>query len=265
MTVRMSKTIFLLTLLLLVQNGSSIAQTLRERFEKSYPLAKGGELILENTNGSVRVQSWDRDEVKIEGEKVVKANSRRDAEKAMERLRIDIEHGETYLKIDTKMPNQKDGFWVRIFGDQVNASVNYHLFVPTELDLNVNTVNGRVDVEEVGGQVSVKTVNGKIIIERAMGVVKAKTTNGGIEAELLAMTRDEDMDFKTTNGGIRVTFPQDLHADVYARTSNGSIRTDFPIEVNGRFSKRKLEGTINGGGGRIELKTTNGSIRILQQ
>jgi DUF4097 and DUF4098 domain-containing protein YvlB len=73
------------------------------------------------------------------------------------------------------------------------------------------------------------------------------------------------MTFRTTNGSIKVYFPENLRADVEAKTTNGSVRTDFPIEVRGKVSKRRLKGKINGGGGRIVLHTTNGGIKILEQ
>ncbi len=47
-----------------------------------------------------------------------------------------------------------------------------------------------------------------------------------------------------------------------ARTTNGSVRTDFPITVQGTLRKNRLDGEINGGGAALELRTTNGSIRI---
>ena len=83
--------------------------------------------------------------------------------------------------------------------------------------------------------------------------------------EFLEFEENEDMTFRTTNGSIKVYFPESLRADVEARTTNGSVRTDFPIEVRGEFSKRRLKGKINGGGGRIVLHTTNGGIKILEQ
>ena len=54
----------------------------------------------------------------------------------------------------------------------------------------------------------------------------------------------------------------DIRADLSARTTNGSVQTDFPVTVQGTFRKNRLEGELNGGGASIELRTTNGGIRI---
>src|SRR5579884_2193461 len=39
-------------------------------FEQSYPLHAGGSFLLENVNGSVEVDGWDRDEVEVRAVKV---------------------------------------------------------------------------------------------------------------------------------------------------------------------------------------------------
>lgn len=245
--------------------ASLIAGTHREKFQETYSFEKGSELILDNTNGSVFIESWDRSEVRVEAEKIVKARSRRDAEEIMERVKIEVEQGRNYLEIRTKYPKRRGGFWDSVFGKGVSISVKYRILVPNEANMDIATVNGKVGVTEVTGNIRVKTTNGSIEVYEAKGSVNAKTTNGGINVELLEFEEDEDMTFRTTNGSIKVYFPEKLRADVEAKTTNGSVRTDFPIEIRGEVSKRRLKGKINGGGGKIVLHTTNGGIRILEQ
>lgn len=242
---------------------SALAHTLRESFDRTLPLREGGRIVLENTNGKILVEGWDQDEVSVRAEKIVKAGSRDEAAKIMKRVRIDVEAEEDRVAIYTHIPRRKDGFWDWILGDRVQVTVEYHLRVPKRLLLNVETVNGGVTVRSVRGTIQVASTNGGVRIHEAGGQIEVRTTNGGIEAEIVELAEREDMDFKTTNGGIRVYFPEDLRAYVEAKTTNGSVTTDFPVEVRGEVSGKRFEGTINGGGGRIQLKTTNGSIKIL--
>ncbi|NIR51801.1 DUF4097 domain-containing protein [candidate division KSB1 bacterium] len=262
----MRKHVFTIASLICVAVFSTLsAGTLREHFDETYRLDKGGTLLLSNTNGSITVESWDRNEVRIEAEKRVKARDRRLAEEVMEELKIDIRHKNDYIEIDTKIPKRRRGFLDSFFGDNVSVSVQYRLKVPSEVSLDISTVNGPVEVSEVTGKMEVRSTNGRIEIQESKGSIRAKTTNGGIEVELLEFDEDEDMYFKTTNGGITVYFPENFRAYVDARTTNGGIKTDFPIEVRGEISKKRLKGAINGGGGRIELHTTNGGIRIRER
>ena len=72
----------------------------------------------------------------------------------------------------------------------------------------------------------------------------------------------ESLHFETVNGGIDLTLPADLGADLEARTVNGSITSDFPVSVTGRINPRRLTGRIGSGGRRLDLETVNGSIRV---
>ena len=66
----------------------------------------------------------------------------------------------------------------------------------------------------------------------------------------------------TVNGSITLTLPPDLNTDVKATTVNGDISSDFPMTVSGRISRRKVEGTIGGGGRLLSLDSVNGSITL---
>jgi len=242
------------------------AGTYEEKVEKTFSMRKGGELVLENKNGRVIITSWDRDEIKVEAVKTVKAGSRRHAEEILQEVRIDFTYDsdDAFLGVNTRIPKYRSGFWENLFGDGVSVSVSYHVTVPNQLDLDIESVNGKIDVSDVAGKLRFKTTNGTIKVRDAGGKVDAVTTNGGIDVELREVERNEDMVFSTTNGGITVYFPKDFDAEIEARTTNGSIRTDFPIRVVGDINRRRLQGKINEGGGRIKLNTTNGSIRILE-
>jgi DUF4097 and DUF4098 domain-containing protein YvlB len=94
------------------------------------------------------------------------------------------------------------------------------------------------------------------------GNARAETVNGSISAALGRADWRGSVSFETVNGGITLELPEDLSADVTGETVNGSIETDFPLAVKGRFSSRRLAGTIGGGGRELRLATVNGSIRL---
>ncbi len=250
--------------ILLTQACALLAGTQRETIEKTFQMGPGGEIIVKNTNGPIVVESWSRNEVRVEVEKTAKASSHEQAKDALERLRVEFEHQANYLEIETIYPKVHSGFLGSLFGNDVELAVSYRLLVPKQARLSVSTVNGKVTIEEVDGMIRSKTTNGRIAIARSSGEVDAKATNGSIKVELLDVHQDQDMFFKTTNGSIDVTFPSDFHANIDARTTNGSVKIDFPIEIHGELSKKRVRGTINGGGGGVRLHTTNGTIHLRQ-
>ncbi len=67
---------------------------------------------------------------------------------------------------------------------------------------------------------------------------------------------------RPSTASIDLTFPASLSAEVNAETVNGDIMSDFPLTITGRYSKRKLNGTIGGGGRELHLRTVNGDVMI---
>lgn len=122
--------------------------------------------------------------------------------------------------------------------------------------------NGDITVEGADGPVVANSGNGNIRVRTARGPVSANTGNGRIDAEMAALSGDDDMEFDTGNGSITVGFPENLSARVEANVSYNGFRTDFPIQVPGRFSSRSVRGTIGNGSRTIRFSTGNGRVTI---
>ena len=252
-------------LLILISFAVSHATTLEETFKKSLPLKSGGRVEVENVNGNITVESWDKSEVYIEAEKRVRAGSREDAERFMEALKIEIEQRDNEIIIITRHPRKvHDGFWDWVFGDNVSAEVSYKINVPKECDVEATSTNGGVYVSNIEGTIRLRTTNGKINAEALKGLVSARTTNGSVNVELTEVRSAEEMEFKTTNGSVTLYIPNSIDCDVEAKTTNGSIKTDFPLEVRGKYGNKSVRGKINSGGPLIFIETTNGSIKLLE-
>ena len=260
----------LIIFILFVGIQQLLAGEIRERFEKTYPLKSGGEFRLKNTNGAVLITSWDRNEVKIEAEKIVRAHSREEAERIMKEIEINIRDSADLVDVDTRLPRRHDGgFWDWIFnGGGTSIEVKYWITVPAQVNLSAESVNGEVRAQDISGRADLETTNGRVEIINASGSVNAETTNGAIAVSLTKVTPGETMRFGTTNGRIEADFPPDFAADISASTTNGHVDCDFPMTVQGRIRRTSLEGRIGSASsspvGRVTLRTTNGSIRIVR-
>lgn len=241
------------------------ASTLEETFKKSFPLQPGGRVEVENVNGNITIESWDKNEVYVEAEKHVRAGDRQDAERVMEALKIEIEQRDNEIIIITRHPRKgHGGFWDWVFGENVSAEVSYKISVPKKCDLEATSTNGGVYVSNVEGTIRLRTTNGKIDAAALKGLVSARTTNGSVKVEIKEVTSAEEMEFLTTNGSVTLYIPSNIDCDVRAKTTNGSIKSDFPLEVRGKYGSKSVQGKINGGGPLIFIETTNGSIRLLE-
>ena len=91
-----------------------------------------------------------------------------------------------------------------------------------------------------GVNLAAHTVNGKVEIDDLQGNVEAATVNGSID----------------------LTMPRNVDADLAARSMNGHIVSDFPITASGRITSRRLMGSIGNGGPKLRMETINGGIEL---
>ncbi len=278
-TPKLRRILPLLLGILLLAAATAEAATLKEPFNRTVPLRPGSELSLSNVNGSVTLEAWDRDEVRIEAEKQVKASSAERARQVMEQVRIEVTQSAKGVQIETRIPRRGDGLFDWMFGNEVNAGVTYRLRVPRRaaLDLvsvngglkvtgtegsgRLETTNGGITVTDVDGDLDLSTVNGGIDVLRSAGALRASTTNGSIEAELTDLPSGSDLRLVTTNGRVSLRLPRDARLSIDAATTNGRVQSDFAVE-GGQPGKRSLRGDINGGGGSLYIRTTNGGVEI---
>jgi hypothetical protein len=143
-----------------------------------------------------------------------------------------------------------------------DVAVEFTVRLPRGVHAELHTVNGGLAVEGATGQVEARTVNGGINVTSSAGPVSARTTNGSITATMGTNRVENDLSFQTVNGSITLTLPQSINAQLEMRTVNGSLSSDFPITISGRIRPRAINATLGDGGGRLEVRTVNGSIRI---
>ena len=112
------------------------------------------------------------------------------------------------------------------------------------------------------GNAQLKTSNGRITVAGLAGSLQAETSNGAIDAELTELASG-DLRLESSNGGVAVRLPRDARFSVDAATSNGGVRSDFAVE-GGQTERRSssLKGEVNGGGSRLYIRTSNGSVHI---
>lgn len=142
-----------------------------------------------------------------------------------------------------------------------DTRVDFTVHVPRGVNLAGSTVNGDVTADSLQGNVTASSVNGDVDVATA-GYAEGSSVNGSVRAVLGRGDWSGSLSFSSVNGGVTVVLPSGVGADVTASTVNGSIDTDFPLTVQGRFSAKRLRGTIGAGGRELKLDTVNGSIRL---
>ena len=125
------------------------------------------------------------------------------------------------------------------------------------------TSGGNIGVASCHGDAEVQTSGGSIRLQNVGGTLNAKTSGGSIHAAVVAQPHRE-CTLRTSGGSITVDLLSDVAVDIAAKTSGGNVSTDFAVEsvLQGKPPKNRLEGTINGGGPLMTLRTSGGNIHL---
>ena len=145
-------------------------------------------------------------------------------------------------------------------------------------DVQVASASGNVTISNVKGDVSVKAISGVIRVSHPGGRVEGGTASGGVEIQ--DATNDVTAhavsgrvyvegnpgaqgywNLKTTSGGVQISVPSSANFHLSAEAVSGEIRTDIPILVEEQ-GKHSLRARVGNGGGRIEVHTASGEIRV---
>ncbi len=225
--------------------------------EETRALAATGEVVVENVNGPVSIESWDKPQVRLQAVK----SARTEAD--LKALEVQIDSTDRRFAVKTAYL-EKDGSWLKKFTN--TGEVRYTLTVPHSAALRrVETLNGAITIANVHGRVTARAVNGRIEAHGLAHEVELSTVNGAITASFDTVAERQDIVLSADNGRIELLLPAKVSAEISARTVNGSIANDFGLFADAeKWVGRTLEGTIGDGAGRIRLKTINGSIEIRQ-
>ncbi|MCU1263892.1 MAG: hypothetical protein JWM21_210 [Acidobacteria bacterium] len=216
--------------------------------EQTLPV--GGMITVDaGRNGGVSVKGWDKGEILVRSRVQTAAPTQAEAEELAKQVRIDTGG----LRIHSSGPaDQRDFNW----------SVSYEIFVPRRSDLSLESHNGGISISDVNGKMEFSAMNGGVSLRRVGGNVHGSTTNGGVAVELSGDRWDgEELDVKTTNGGVSMSVPENYSAHLETGTVNGNVSVDFPVTVQGRITK-ELSVNLGSGGPTVRAMTTNGGIRL---
>jgi hypothetical protein len=249
-------------LALVLAAGNAGAQSRSTDFQWRGAVAAGATLEIKAVNGNVTAQPASGGEAEVTA---VKRGRRSDPES----VRIEVlphAGGVTicavYPSPDGRRPNECGvGEEGRMNTQNNDVNVHFTVRVPPGVRFVGKSVNGDVEAEQLSGPVSIATVNGSANFSTS-SYGEATTVNGSIKAQMGAGDWPDTLEFNTVNGGITLDLPADVGTEVRASTVNGDISTDFPLTVTGRFSPRRMNGTIGSGGRRLEIETVNGSVHL---
>ncbi len=265
-----------------------------ESIEQRYTVDSEGSLTLKAEIGSVQVDSWTNDEVKIHIEKRMNARREQRARSAFDEVDVVLSRQDNDVHV--RVIDKKKSIFLRNLRNRVSVKVTVRVPEPYALDLS--TVDGSIVIKNTKGPVTARAVDGGIEIGSADSQVNAGTTDGNIEiadltGSITARTVDGDIEVDSTKGHVKASTTDgdiEIHntrgsvianavdgsvdirhvtGDVIARTTDGDVEihsTQGAVtakSVDGRIETRATEGDVDASTlkGDIDLYGTKGYVK----
>ncbi len=228
-----------------------------EKFEQTYPLSANGRVSVSNVNGSIAVDVWDKNEVRLEYVKTA------DTKESLSDLTVKIEARQDAFSVETDYGDWKR----RSSGERKKYNkmqVEYRLTVPRTAVLNeIETVNGSVSVAGASNMTKASSVNGEVSATNLRGTANLSTVNGTVKADFDQLQAGGRISLNTVNGTVDLTIPSDANATIKADTVNGKITNDFNLPVRkGEYVGSDLYGKVGSGDVNIRLNSVNGALSV---
>lgn len=260
-------------LLLMAAAVPAGATTVTERIEKSFPLKAGAAFSIENVNGDITVESWDKEELSIVAVKTVKGTSEDRAKKDLAALKVLFRTEGSKVIVETDYP--QGSFWdFNWLGGGTSKEVVFTVMAPKGVKMTLTSVNGDLTVGAPGSEVQAETVNGAVNVSGAKlleattvngrvtfdveSVRTVETTNGSVDGTVRAVRPDAGS-VETVNGSVHLRVASGAALRLDLENVNGSIDSAFPGLEGGKHTRG---GELNGGGNALSVETVNGSIQI---
>jgi len=249
------------------------AFTLASDADTTIAVHRGTTLRVANYAGSVVIETWPKDEVRIEA-----------THSDQDRVWVRSIDGALLVKTTTSPKAQRSTdihitapAWMNleVSGTHTDVAVE-----GTRGQVRVTTVHGDVDVTDGCGHMELNTVNRDIRVARGMGTIVAESVNGdcvlrSMEADTVdASTVNGSIVYEGTyrprgsyrlashNGDVAVAVPKQCDASFAVATFSGEFASAFPVSVTGSSRGRRMQFSLGNGSARIELKSFQGTIHL---
>ncbi len=199
------------------------AKDINKNYNHIFTIDKGTTLFLENGDGDVNIQTWDKDQIKVDIVYHVKGKSSSSSDDY--EFNVDFrQNGDRVYIIGKEHRKSTFGFFSIHYIDY-----SYKIKAPSYLHLDI-----------IGD-------DGDIIIENINGKIKSKTSDGNMT---LRNIDNDKTSLKSSDGDIRV---ESSSGEIYARTDDGSV---FLKELNAD------EAEISSSDGRIKIINSSGDFFV---
>jgi DUF4097 and DUF4098 domain-containing protein YvlB len=229
-----------------------------ERVTRTFPIADGGTLRLNNFSGKVTITGTSASEVSIDA-------TRYGSRSQLEHVSLEITSDRSQVRIDA---NQRDrsafwgwGFWGRYDAVETDLDIK----APRHLNLEITLFSASLSVRGVEGSHIIQTFSSRVALDDVSGSIQGKSFSGPFEVRTASWSNAHRLEFETFSGSVDLHVPDSTQGTVEFDSFSGRFMSAFPVTF--QSSRRKhFVGQLGSGSpaGSVRVKTFSGNLSINQ-
>ena len=126
--------------------------------------------------------------------------------------------------------------------------------------IEMRTSGGNITASTVSGSLSVSTSGGNISLDDIAATLKGTTSGGMIKAGFKNFQNNAEL--STSGGNINLSIPSDTKMNFDIKGSYVGVDQINGLQVQINKQKDHATGTLNGGGARLDARTSGGTVKI---
>lgn len=205
-----------------------------KNYSKSYSVDGDDVINIDNRFGKITVNTWTKNEVKVDVQVRVVANDDDKAQKLLDNVSIkDSKDGSNvYFKTNISSDDDNNGSWGSIFGGKRRSVhsiiINYTVYMPVKSSLNITNKYGSTSLPDLDGKLNIDNSYGSLVakaLSHAGNQIKVKYGSASIGS-----LNGSDLD--VAYGSLDLGDCNKLNADVsYGSAKIGRITTSGNINL----------------------------------
>jgi len=241
--------------------------------QASTPMNQARQISVDTSFGEITIIGAETNDCNVTAIITGQARTAAEAQSLAEQTHIKFRIEGNTLTIEAEKPSLKKN---------QSVLVGYNIVVPVATGIKCKSSYGKLNLSNIKATVIADTSFGDIKAEEITGWIKLNTSYGKVNCrkitcpEILANSSFGDIDvvfsdacpndlkakITTSYGSVDADVPINFAGQVIIETSFGKIKTEVPFVIKGEISKNRLEGTVGDGSGKLDLKTSFGSVTI---
>lgn len=229
-----------------------------DSFQREFPVRRESELLISNLRGSISLQGWSQDKIRVVAKRIVKSSNPEEAQALFKwmdirfntdrgELEVSAEYGKS-LDIEARLKERRDP----------RTRMELTVFAPANRKLKIWTVDGEVKLKYWNNALEVRTAKGKIDVKQVRGpqttlvCPECQISTQNIQGNLRCMGGSSAIEIKNVEG-----------KSIYVETTSGSQDLS---QMNGEQFFMSSSGNIHASHlvGKIEFHSTTGVVALDQ-